>query len=75
MKKLVISSFLNEKEEAAWWNKHRRTVEANLRRSMRETTTLTMSDVMTRASTSRTSPGREPGGEKRETHPTADAAG
>jgi predicted DNA binding CopG/RHH family protein len=48
-KKLVIPSFKDEKEEAAWWQKHRALVEADLRAAMRENKTLSLSDVMAQA--------------------------
>src|SRR2546430_10342498 len=46
-KKLVIPSFRNEKEEAAWWQKHRAEVEGDLRLAMRERRgTLSINDVL-----------------------------
>jgi predicted DNA binding CopG/RHH family protein len=45
-KKLVIPSFRNESEEAAWWEKHRATVEADLRAAMRKGETMSLGDVM-----------------------------
>ncbi|HEY1948495.1 MAG TPA: hypothetical protein VGG97_15910 [Bryobacteraceae bacterium] len=48
-KKLVIPSFQNEREEAAWWEKHRAEVEAGLRRAMRDRKTLSLNDVLTQA--------------------------
>jgi predicted DNA binding CopG/RHH family protein len=48
-KKLVIPSFKNETEEAAWWEKYRAPVEAELREAMRERNTLSLSDVMAQA--------------------------
>jgi predicted DNA binding CopG/RHH family protein len=48
-KKLVIPLFENENEEAAWWEKHRATVEADLRSALREGTTLSLRDVLDRA--------------------------
>jgi len=48
-KKLVIPSFKNQREEVAWWEKHRAAVEADLRAAMRESETLSLSDVMEQA--------------------------
>jgi predicted DNA binding CopG/RHH family protein len=48
-KKLVIPSFTSEREEAAWWEKHRATVEADLRAAMRGGKTVALHDVMARA--------------------------
>jgi predicted DNA binding CopG/RHH family protein len=48
-KKLVIPSFQTEKQEAAWWDKHRNHVEADLRRAMREHKTISLSDVLSQA--------------------------
>jgi predicted DNA binding CopG/RHH family protein len=48
-KKLVIPSFQNEKEESAWWEKHRAAVEADLRHTMREHKSLSLSDVLAQA--------------------------
>jgi predicted DNA binding CopG/RHH family protein len=48
-KKLAIPSFQNEKEEAAWWEKHRASVEADLRHAMREHKTLSLNDVLAQA--------------------------
>jgi predicted DNA binding CopG/RHH family protein len=48
-KKLVIPSFQNEKEEAAWWEKHRADVEADLRGAMRERKTFSLNDVLSQA--------------------------
>jgi hypothetical protein len=45
-KKLVIPSFRNESDEAAWWEKHRATVEADLRAAMRGGETMSLGDVM-----------------------------
>jgi len=48
-RKLVIPSFRNEGEEAAWWDKHRAAVEADLRAAMREGKTTSLADVMGQA--------------------------
>jgi hypothetical protein len=48
-KKLVIPSFKKEKEEAAWWDRQRAAVEAELRAAMREDKTLSLHDVMNEA--------------------------
>jgi len=45
-KKLVIPSFKSEREETVWWQKHRATVETDLRAAMREGKTLSLHDVM-----------------------------
>jgi hypothetical protein len=47
--KLVIPSFRNEKEEAAWWEKHRAEVEAEMRLGMRERNTPSLEEVLARA--------------------------
>jgi hypothetical protein len=49
MKKLVIPSFKGEREEVAWWENHRATVEADLRAAMRENKTLSLQDVTAQA--------------------------
>jgi len=41
-KKLVIPVFETEAEEAAWWEKHRTLVEADLRAAMREGRTMSL---------------------------------
>ena len=48
-KKLVIPPFKGEREEAAWWEKHRAEVEADLRLAMREGNTISLSDVLSQA--------------------------
>jgi len=48
-KNLVIPSFKNEGEEAAWWEKHRAAVEADLRAAMREGKTMSLADAMGQA--------------------------
>jgi predicted DNA binding CopG/RHH family protein len=48
-KKLTIPSFRNEKEEVAWWEKHKVEVEADLRQAIRERNTLSLKDVMAQA--------------------------
>jgi predicted DNA binding CopG/RHH family protein len=45
-KKLVIPSFLSESAEAAWWEKHRAAVEADLRAAMRERKTVSLEEIM-----------------------------
>jgi predicted DNA binding CopG/RHH family protein len=45
-KKLVIPSFKSEREEAVWWERHRSSVEADLRAAMREGTTLSLRDIL-----------------------------
>jgi predicted DNA binding CopG/RHH family protein len=49
LKKLVIPNFKNEAEEAVWWEKHRASVEADLRAAMRTGKTLSLGDVMAQA--------------------------
>ena len=48
-KTFVIPSFASEAEEAAWWFRHRRTVEAELRRRIKEGTTHTLAEVLEEA--------------------------
>jgi predicted DNA binding CopG/RHH family protein len=48
-KKLVVPSFKSEREEAAWWDKHRAEVEADLRVAMREGKTISLNDVLAQA--------------------------
>jgi predicted DNA binding CopG/RHH family protein len=48
-KKLVVPSFKSEREEAAWWDKHRAEVEADLRVAMRENKTMSLNDVLSQA--------------------------
>lgn len=47
-KSLVIPSFKSEAEEARWWDQHRRSVEADLRRRLKAGTTYTVAEVMDR---------------------------
>jgi predicted DNA binding CopG/RHH family protein len=49
LKKLVIPSFKSESEEAAWWERHRAAVEADLRAAMRENKTVSLQEVMVHA--------------------------
>lgn len=49
IKKLIVPSFTDETEEAAWWYKNRRSVEAELLHSMRAKTTITLAEVLERA--------------------------
>jgi len=46
-KRLTIPTFESERAEAAWWEKHRATVESDLRTAIREgkTTSLTNRDL------------------------------
>ena len=48
-KKLVAPPFKSEKEEAAWWDKHRQEVEAGWRAAMREGKTISLNDVLAQA--------------------------
>ncbi len=48
-KKLAIPRFKDEDEEAAWWEKHRAAVEADLRAAMRDGKTMSLQDVMAQA--------------------------
>ncbi len=43
---LVIPTFRSEKEEAAWWDKHRTEVEAGLRQAMRKGTAKTLANML-----------------------------
>jgi len=45
-KSLVIPSFQSEAQEARWWDRHRRSVEAELRRRLRRGSTHTLAEVM-----------------------------
>lgn len=45
-RRLVIPKFGSESEEAAWWEKHRAAVEADLRAAMRGGKTLSIQEVM-----------------------------
>ena len=47
-KKLTIPIFRNERE-AAWWDKHRAEVEADLRKAIREGNTTTLTAVLNQA--------------------------
>jgi len=49
-KKLVVPTFKSEREEAAWWDTHRAEVQADLRLAMRESKTISLSDVLAQAS-------------------------
>jgi predicted DNA binding CopG/RHH family protein len=48
-KKLVIPTFKDERHEAVWWEKHRATVEADLRAAMRDNKTISLQDILTRS--------------------------
>lgn len=48
-KKLTVPSFKSEKEEAAWWEKHRGEVEADLRAALRSRKTVSLSEVIASA--------------------------
>ncbi|MBI4906377.1 MAG: hypothetical protein HY820_22285 [Acidobacteria bacterium] len=45
-KQLRIPSFRNEREEAAWWDKHREEVEAGLRHAIRSGKTTSLREVL-----------------------------
>jgi len=45
-KSLAIPSFQSEAQEARWWDRHRRSVEAELRRRLRRGSTHTLAEVM-----------------------------
>lgn len=45
-KQLAIPSVTNEKQEAAWWSKHRAHVESTLRQSLRERKSLSIKEVL-----------------------------
>ena len=49
VKKLVVPAFRDDKEEAAWWEKHRAEVEAGLRAAMRAGKTLSLKQVLAQA--------------------------
>jgi hypothetical protein len=59
-KKLVIPSLRNEREEAAWWEKQRAAVEADLRAALREGKTLSLRDVMAQARKKKELPAGDP---------------
>ena len=48
-KKLMIPPFKGEKEEVAWWEKHRAEVEADLRLAIRKGNTISLSEVLRQA--------------------------
>lgn len=48
-KKLIVPSFKSEREEAAWWDKYRAEVEADLRLAMREIKTISLSAILSQA--------------------------
>jgi predicted DNA binding CopG/RHH family protein len=48
-KELVIPAFQSEAEEAAWWDSHRRQVEAEIRRRMKAGQTTTLAEVLDKA--------------------------
>ena len=45
-KKLTLPTFTNEKQEAAWWSKHRADVESTLRQSLRQRKSLSIAEVL-----------------------------
>ena len=45
-KSLVIPFFRSEAKQSRWWDRHRRTIEAELRRRLREGTTRTLAEMM-----------------------------
>ena len=48
-KELVIPAFRSEAEEAAWWDAHRRQVEAEIRSRMKTGETTTLAEVLEKA--------------------------
>ena len=48
-KKLVIPSFSDERKEAAWWERHRENLEADLRAAMRGGKTISLQEVLQQA--------------------------
>jgi predicted DNA binding CopG/RHH family protein len=48
-KELVIPAFRSEAEEAAWWDAHRKQVEAEIRWRMKAGRTTTLTEVMEKA--------------------------
>ena len=46
--KTIVPSFSSEKAEAAWWEKHRADVEADLRAVLRERATVSPREIMTK---------------------------
>jgi len=45
-KSLLLPSFQSEAQEAQWWDRHRKGVEAELRRRLRRGSTHTLAEVM-----------------------------
>jgi predicted DNA binding CopG/RHH family protein len=48
-KQIAVPPALSKKEEADWWEKHKAAVEADLRRAIREGTTLSLTEVLAQA--------------------------
>jgi predicted DNA binding CopG/RHH family protein len=46
MKQVVIPKFANEAEEAAWWDRHRSEIEAEIRQRMKQKKPLTLSHLL-----------------------------
>jgi predicted DNA binding CopG/RHH family protein len=52
MKPAVIPKFSSETEEAAWWDRHRSEIEAEIRRRMKQKKPLTLDHLLRGAKTS-----------------------
>ena len=46
MKKVVIPKFSSEAQEAAWWDRHRSEIEAEIRQRMRQTQSTSLRDLL-----------------------------
>jgi len=46
MKKVVIPKFSSEAQEAAWWDKHRSEIEAEIRQRMKQKQPLTLGNLL-----------------------------
>ena len=46
MKKVVIPKFSSEAQEAAWWDRHRSEIEAEIRRRMKQKQPLTLGNLV-----------------------------
>jgi predicted DNA binding CopG/RHH family protein len=46
MKKVVIPKFSSEAQEAAWWDRHRSEIEAEIRQRMKQSQPLTLGNLL-----------------------------
>ncbi|MFY9791309.1 MAG: CopG family antitoxin [Candidatus Sulfotelmatobacter sp.] len=49
MKQVAVPKFSNEADEAAWWDRHRSEVEAEIRQRMKQRRSLTLSNLPQRS--------------------------